>query len=138
MKKQWFKLCSLLLVMTLVVNMLPMSVWAEGSSDKASSNAGLSSPSVVQPEDQITEVQVLGEEISKRTEYSKDFLLSNGNHVVAVYADPIHYEKDGSWREIDNTLKVSKEGAYINTAGDWSVVLPQSISKTAPVIDHSR
>ena len=92
MRKWYFKICSFLLVMTLVVNMLPMSVWAE----EISANANVSAPSLGQTEAKKAKIQVLGENTTKRTEYSKDFLLSDGTYLSAVYADPIHYEKDGS------------------------------------------
>ena len=127
--KNFMRILSMVLIICMLCNMLPMQSFA-------TEKTAVSEQQVLTPGDLKSEsvtTQVIGEVTEKRTEYSKDFLLSNGNHVAAVYADPIHYEKDGAWQEIDNTLKVSKEGAYVNTAGAWAVALPQSISKTAPV-----
>ena len=132
MKKPLTQICSFILCIAMVIGILPAQVFAEPAQNKPPGTSTLTENA--QATKQATDAFVVGELIDKRTEHTKEFLLSNGNHVAAVYADPVHYDKDGEWQEIDNTLKVSKEGAYINTAGDWSVVLPRSISKTAPVI----
>ena len=52
--------------------------------------------------------------------------------MAAVYADAVHYQKDGQWEPIDNTLKLSG-GAYVNTTGVWQVSLPQQFSSGSPV-----
>ena len=41
-------------------------------------------------------------ENKKNTKY---FLKEDGSTEVAIYKDQIHYEEDGQWKEIDNTLK---------------------------------
>ena len=128
--KNFMRILSMVLIICMLCNMLPMQIFATGNTATAEQQALMA----VNPESKSITTQIIGEVTEKRTEYSKEFLLSDGSMVAAVYADPIHYEEDGTWQEIDNTLKVNKEGTYINTAGDWSVVLPQSISKTAPVI----
>lgn len=76
--------------------------------------------------------QIVGEIPSKRTQYSKEFMLSNGLHLAAVYPDAVHYEEDGSWEEIDNTLML-KNGKYVNTAGVWNVSFPQQLSDSKSV-----
>jgi len=129
--KRWFKLCSFLLVLAMTIQMLPTAVWSEESTKDTGSNGMVSSSPAVQTEK--TAANVLYEIAEDRTEYSKSFRLSNGTTVAAVYADPVHYEKDGTWQDIDNTLKTTTDGKFTNTAGAWSVALPQSISKTAPV-----
>ena len=133
MKKQFFQICSFFLCVAMLIGMLPTQVIAETTqTESLSTNTATENAQAAEAETYADAI-VLGEIVEDRTEYSKDFLLSNGTHVAAVYADPIHYEKDGSWQEIDNTLKLSKEGTYVNAAGALAVALPQSISKTAPV-----
>ncbi len=48
--------------------------------------------------------------------------------MAAVYPDPVHYEVEGSWEEIDNTLKTNLDGTYTNTAGVWDVRFPQQLT----------
>ncbi|MBI4858565.1 MAG: RICIN domain-containing protein [Acetobacterium woodii] len=52
---------------------------------------------------------IVGEVTEKRNAYSKVFQTQNGNMVAAVYKDPVHFEKDGSWKEIDNTLTANSD-----------------------------
>lgn len=49
-------------------------------------------------------VELLGEDVSRREENVKHFFLSNHTSRAIVYAEPVHYEVDGEWVEIDNTL----------------------------------
>ena len=47
--------------------------------------------------------------VEKRTENSKQFLMSDGMVMVQTYGMPIHYEENGAFKEIDNTLKLSEK-----------------------------
>lgn len=71
-------------------------------------------------------VSVIGEIPQARTEYSKEFLMSNGLHMTALYPEPIHYENAGTWEDIDNTLAVQSDGTLQNTAGLFAVSFPQN------------
>ena len=72
---------------------------------------------------------VLGEDLSRRTRYAKEFRRSDGSHLLVLYPDPIHFEKDGNWEEIDNRLTEDKDeegnAVLVNAAGEMSVRLPQ-------------
>ncbi len=123
MKTRFFRLCSILLVMVLLVNMLPMSVFAEEYRESLSVTPEISTENV-----DTSDARIVEEIVDKRTEYSKEFLLSNGLHMAAVYADAVHYEKDSGWAEIDNTLTAKLDGTYTNTAGVWNVSFPQTLT----------
>ena len=127
MKKQFFRICSTVLIIALLVNMLPMSIFA---AEFRESLAAEQEVALVAAE--AADAQIVTEIPSKRTQYSKEFLLSNGLHLAAVYPDAVHYEKDGSWAEIDNTLAL-KKGGYVNTAGVWNVSFPQQLSESKQV-----
>lgn len=45
------------------------------------------------------------EEVELREAGVKHFRLSDGRYMAAIYPEPVHYEKDGKWEEIDNTLR---------------------------------
>ena len=74
-------------------------------------------------------LQIIREDPERRGEYYKEFVLNGGLRMAAVYADAVHYQKDGQWEPIDNTLKLSG-GAYVNTTGVWQVSLPQQFSSS--------
>jgi len=52
-----------------------------------------------------TEAEILCEVEEMRTENTKYFMLSNGSYMAAQYTTPVHYEENGEWLEIDNTLR---------------------------------
>ena len=124
MYKRSLRLLSLFLTVVMLFNMLPAAAWAAeadtGSVVSASAQTG-SKPG-----------EIVEELPGKRTEYSKEFRLSNGLHMAAIYNDPVHYEENGQWKDIDNTLKLSG-GGYTNTAGVWEVSFPQQLSKNNAV-----
>ena len=76
------------------------------------------------------QAEVVMEIEASRDEFQKEYLLDNSQRMFVIYPTAVHYEEDGQWREIDNTLKTATmdgEAVYTNTAGAWEVILPQSI-----------
>ena len=141
MKNRFMKICSILLVMVLLFNMLPHRVLADMLSGEEPSltpgsiaAGGLSNLSEIKDasipiqEADIQEAVVIGELTGKRTEYTKEFRLSNGLHMAVVYPDAVHYEADNGWEEIDNTLTAKADGTIVNTAGIWDISFPQQLS----------
>ncbi len=52
-----------------------------------------------------------------REEFIKHFELADGTGAAVIYDSPIHYEKDGKWVEIDNTLiAATKTGDSVSSA----------------------
>ena len=51
---------------------------------------------------------ITGEETELRDAGVKYFRLSDGRYMAAIYPEPVHYEKDGEWVDIDNTLREEK------------------------------
>ena len=130
MFQRFMRVCSMILVIVLLVNMLPASALGAALRDALETETTeqlVNKENIGQATQDGGEVTILGELTDKRTEYTKQYLLSDGTFLAAVYADAVHYEKDGAWEEIDNTLKVTA-GAYTTTAGDWTVSFPQQLS----------
>lgn len=57
--------------------------------------------------------EIVGEVIEKRTANEKHFRMSDGSFMVSVYAEDVHYEENGIFKEIDNTL-VKEGNFYVN------------------------
>lgn len=138
MKNRFMKMCSILLVTVLLFNMLPHSVLADmlsgeeppgsivaGSLQDVSETVTGNTPT---QDANIQEAKVVGEVTAKRTEYTKEFRLSNGLHMAVVYPDAVHYEADNGWEEINNTLTAKADGTIVNTAGIWDISFPQQLS----------
>ena len=117
--KQILRGISILLVLVLVFHMLPMQIFAEQlQMDETATQTDAVKEAVAEP------AHILGEVSEKRTEYSKEFLLSNGLHMAVLYPNAVHYQKDGQWAQIDNTLTAHADGTVRNAAGVWDVRLP--------------
>lgn len=120
----------MILVLALVCNMLPLQIFA------AEASTEMEAPALELQEEQTAQTQpayIVGELTENRTQYSKEFRLSNGNYLAAVYNEPVHYRSAGQWKDIDNTLKAKTDGTYTNTAGPWTVALPQKLDRNTPV-----
>ena len=124
------KLLSALLVLALVVQLVPSQCFASGTSvllDTANNDV------IINTEDSISHSQVVGEDISRRDEFYKEFVLTGGLRLASVYPEAVHFEKDGLWEEIDNTLVSDGSGGYTNRAGAWSVRFPSLLSASEAI-----
>ena len=68
--------------------------------------------------------QILRELTEKRDQCVKHFRMSEKGVAAAVYPEPVHYEENGEWKEIDNRLEsATEEGREIftNKASDMKV-----------------
>ena len=159
MKGIWRKLTSLFLALILTLQLLPVQALAAEANSIPGEKAGLAlvdtrlteSESVEGTEianpPEAEEPQIVAEIPSGRDKFQKEFRLSNGMNMISIYGSAVHYEEDGEWKEIDNTLQpVSAEGAvladkaaltsaaaYKNTAGMWDVKLPATLSSSTPI-----
>ena len=52
----------------------------------------------------LSQANVIGEDESRRTADTKHFIMSDGSRRAVVYSFPVHYDNNGKWQEIDNTL----------------------------------
>ena len=129
MFRNFLRILSLVLVVSLLWNMLPLSVLgeefraAQSENNESTSTEADATLETQEPE----EITILGELTDRRTENIKEYLLSNGNTIAAVYGNSVHYQEDGQWKEIDNTL-IAKNGTYVNTAGLLRVSFPQNLN----------
>ena len=133
MKSRPIKFCCLLITMALLLQMLPVQVLGMQHAETAQEN--LLSEQITKDdfaEASMAEVSIVEEIVEKRTQFSKEFLLSNGLCLAVVYPEAVHYENNNTWEEIDNTLKAvgtGENGVFTNTAGAWQVTFPQQIDK---------
>ena len=128
MLTKFLRCVSTLLVVVMLANMVPVQAL---SNTRAESIGQIDGTEIIEafPSESpgsADEAVIVGEIADGRTEYSKEFLLSDGLHLATVYPEPVHYMKDGKWEDINNTLVADGKGSYRNTAGIWDVSFPQS------------
>ena len=135
MTNRILKLLSIFVSLVLIINLLPLQALASDIDETPQL------PLSTLPEDgssgsttgyqRLDTATVVEEDTSRRGEYYKEFVLNNGLRLAAVYADPVHFEEDGQWKDIDNTLKavnIKGVSGYTNTAGVWQVHFPQQLT----------
>lgn len=76
-----------------------------------------------------------GELTAKRTEFVKQFSMSDGSYTAVTYSMPVHYKKSkgGNWKEIDTTLVKSGKKNYKTKATDLSIRVSKKANKKSIV-----
>jgi RHS repeat-associated protein len=137
MYSKFVKLCSIILTLALLINLLPMQVLGEEVQALLAQTENVSSNVVYDNELEVSsDATIIGESVDKRTEFSKEFKLSNGMNMIVVYPEAVHFQKDNTWEEIDNTLVTDNSrsiGTYRNKNNSWNVSLPQQLSASSKV-----
>ncbi len=121
MKKLSSKILSVILVVLLLIQILPMSTFAQELSEAK-----------VSSEETVEEATVVGEIEELRTESTKHFKMSDGTYIAATYPEPVHYEVNGEWKEIDNTLveeTIDDQSYFTNKNANNKVTFSESISE---------
>lgn len=121
-EKLFLRFVSLALVFSLIIASVPGGATVSKAKAKSASS------------EDSEEVYVVKEMEEYRDQNSKTYLKSDGSMTQIVSTDILHYEENGEWKEIDNTLTATEdETGYTNTAGDISVTLPDELSDNGEV-----
>ena len=96
---------------------------------------GLSVPSEVEVKADAISVnaQITKELIEKRSKFVKQFAMSDGSFTAVTYSMPVHYKKNGKWKEIDTTLKKSGKKNYKTKSTDLCIKVSKKLSKKSLV-----
>ena len=153
--KVWFKLLAVVLSVLIGFQVAPVFAVALENGQSTSSTTKLVKPKTSSaPEKNTVSEDVLlaladkddeqeaeaeeapditGEETELRDAGVKHFRLSDGRYMAAIYPEPVHYEKDGEWVDIDNTLREEKveDGTvrYAATETSTPVSFPDRLAK---------
>jgi hypothetical protein len=137
MKKRTLKRrISMLLVVALVVTSFPTYVFGYANTEDATQPVVATEETKVdsiEAESGIKydphykgDIQIVDELTSKRGEFEKHFVRSDGSAVAVSYPQKVHYQVDGVWTDIDSrlVLKDKEKGLYGPAASDLKVSLP--------------
>ena len=122
--KMFLRIISIILSILLIIEILPMSVFAQELENLESTTT----------DNETEEATIICEIESERTESTKHFRLSDGTFIAATYPEPVHYMVDGEWKEIDNTLvekTIDGTDYYINEKASNKVAFSQVLSDEA-------
>ena len=82
----------------------------------------------------VTAQATVTEELTaKRSKFVKQFALSDGSFTATIYSMPIHYKKNGRWKEINTTLVKSGKTKYKTKATDLSIKVSKKANKKSVV-----
>ena len=100
------RMLAFILVIIMMLEMGPMQVFATGSGATTEYADTIASEETAPAEDaKIPEVYIEGEVTELRSEYEKHYRLTDGSFMAVQYQVPVHYEDEGQWVDIDNTLE---------------------------------
>lgn len=145
MKKTLSKVLTVTLLITLILSTFPQNAYAAITDPLTNryqliyNNQSMDSDPAVPAVNPITKTEpsILGEDTSKRTEFSKQFIRSDSSRLMVIYPEAVHYKKGGKWQDIDNTLKQAKDSSgndvLENTANSVDIKLPASFAPGKPV-----
>lgn len=87
------------LIVLMVMQLTPMSVFAESAKNRRPASIDLKKDAPL--------VDIASEVKEKRTEFSKTYLLEDGSYCnISTYA-PVHNKVNGVWENIDSSLNKS-------------------------------
>ncbi len=120
-------ICSLLVGSLVLTSVFHVNLFSgqEEKVDAASANVAVAPVKV--------NAGITGELTSKRTEFVKQFAMSDGSYTAATYSMPVHYKKNGVWKEIDTTLVKSGRKNYKTKATDLSIKVSKKANKKSVV-----
>ena len=120
------KVIAVILTVIMIVGILPMTVLAEEFNETQLMKT------VEIESDKKEKSPIVGEVTDKRDENTKVFERRDGSYTAVITSEPIHYEDNGEWKEIDNTL-VKTNNKITNKENNFSVDFPTSIDSNSTV-----
>ena len=133
-KNIWLRALSMILTLALLISCVPNQVYAMAGEALANlleaTDTAVLQPNAT-PDSVLSTAHIVAEDESRRGASYKEYIMNNGLRMATVYSSAIHYESNGQWKDIDNTLVSAVSGGkavYQNAAGAWSVKFPQRLS----------
>jgi RHS repeat-associated protein len=111
------------------------SPYADSIEDSSETlDAEVDYPSTSDIDFDYSQIDLTGELISERTGNTKTFLRADGSYVVAIYDDAVHYEKDGEFLDIDNSMSFDKsKDEYSNYANKFTINFPNKLDENKKI-----
>ena len=146
MKKSTKILSLILSVLTLLsVFSAATPVFAEEVTELTSENIENVDDVTVSSEETETEeneeAEIVSEMEDMRTEYTKYFRMSDGSYMAAQYAQPVHYEENGEWKEYDYSITENENAdeaeKFVIENSDNEMSFPEEFSEDDAQIEVS-
>ena len=117
-QKMWKRITVIPLIIAMLVVGLPAQALAAEPVTTENISSGVDTPETAEISE---DMEVIGEDASRRDAYTKHYVLSDGSRRAVMYSEPVHYEEDGQWKDIDNTLEYeARTGTYKNKDNEFT------------------
>jgi len=129
-KKVLKKTLSTVMAVLLILEILPLSVFASALERY---EHALNVTTELSDEEKSP---IAFEVTEEREENVKVYQREDGTYTVFASAVPIHYEENGEWKDIDNTLvekEVSGKAILTNKSNSYKVEIPESLSSNSEI-----
>ena len=115
----------------MLIACLPLNALSAGEPPAAGSAA--LPPAETSGIEESSEVCIVEEDLSKRGEYEKHFLCSDGTYIAVTYAESVHYlDADGTWADTDVALSLNTASSrYEAQSGGFAVSFASAYSASA-------
>ncbi|MBE6747808.1 MAG: DNRLRE domain-containing protein [Ruminococcaceae bacterium] len=78
--------------------------------------------------EETEQAEIVSEIEDMRTEHTKYFRMSDGSYMAAQYAQPVHYEENGEWKEYDYSI-TEDENEFVIENSDSEMSFPEEFSE---------
>ena len=104
------------ILIILIVFTLPLQVVATSVATTDEVSVPKTNEEILSAESEDVEAIIIGEDKTKRDEYTKYFITNAGTTIMAQYAVPVHYkDANGEYVDFDNSLKSSEVAVTSST-----------------------
>lgn len=116
MKRILTRSISLLLVIAILIQLLPMTVFATEDVERAAEAADLlASERAGTDREALRNAEIQLEETALREENVKHFRMEGGSYLAMAYDTPVHYrDAAGLWQDYDNTLQTVRRDGTVS------------------------
>ena len=127
MKRKHLSLIAIALTACFTVSSFPLQALSLGTSSEADSV----------PDSESSDIFVVEEDVTKRGEFEKHFLCSDGTYRAVTYAEPVHHydSATGAWQDNDVSLALNAASArYEAQSGSFAVSFAKSYAAPAAAV----
>lgn len=127
-------ICSLLTGILVFTSIFSSNLWINNEKKAAeAASVDAASADATSVNSGKVNAAITGELSAKRTKFVKQFSMTDGSYTAAIYSMPVHYRKNGTWKEIDTTLVKSGKKKYKTKATDLSIKVSKKANKKSVV-----
>ena len=122
--KKFNKLIAVLLSIAILISVTPV-ISADADSEVSANNTVIGETDTYT----VSKPYIISELSEKRTSNTKTFLMSDRTETVAVYNTAVHYMKNGTWEDVDNSFYSADDNSIENRKNTFKTKFSKKSNK---------